>query len=295
MPDTVIQPTIPTIPVTPAVMAAFKAGRPVVLHEQNAVPGLANRFLSRRAAATAVSFPDAQRRFRGRSRVELTGNPIREEVAAVPPDRDRLAKEAQGELDLDPDRRTVLVFGGSQGAKALNVAMMEGLSELTTQVPHLTVTHQTGESDLPRVAEAYRRAGIVSEVVPFLYDMPVALWEADLVVARAGAMTVAELTACGKPAILIPLPTAIYDHQTQNAKVMEAAGAAVLLPQSALTGTLLVRTVASILGDHERLRAMGEASLSLRRIDAAEIIVRECYALMGGHHDVNQSVGAAGG
>jgi UDP-N-acetylglucosamine--N-acetylmuramyl-(pentapeptide) pyrophosphoryl-undecaprenol N-acetylglucosamine transferase len=108
-------------------------------------------------------------------------------------------------------------------------------------------------------------------------------------------MTVAELTACGKPAILIPLPTAIYDHQTQNATVMEAAGAAVVIPQSALTGTLLVRTVASILGDPERLRAMGEASLSLRRIDAAEIIVRECYALMGGHHDVNQSVGAAGG
>jgi UDP-N-acetylglucosamine--N-acetylmuramyl-(pentapeptide) pyrophosphoryl-undecaprenol N-acetylglucosamine transferase len=108
-------------------------------------------------------------------------------------------------------------------------------------------------------------------------------------------MTVAELTACGKPAILIPLPSAIYDHQTKNAKVMEAAGAAVLLSQSVLTGPLLVRTVAGILGDPERLRAMGEASLSLRKIDAAEVIVRECYALMGGHHDAHRSVGAAGG
>ena len=159
--------------------------------------------------------------------------------------------------------------------------MMEGLPELMTQLPHLTVTHQTGESDHARVAEAYRRTGIESHVMPFIYDMPAALREADLVVARAGAMTVAELTACGKPAILIPLPSAIYDHQTQNAKVMEAAGAAVVLLQSVLTGTLLVRTVASILGDPERLRAMGEASLSLRRIDAAEVIVRECYALMG--------------
>jgi UDP-N-acetylglucosamine--N-acetylmuramyl-(pentapeptide) pyrophosphoryl-undecaprenol N-acetylglucosamine transferase len=156
------------------------------------------------------------------------------------------------------------------------------------------VTHQTGKSDHARVAEAYHRAGVESQVMPFLYDMPAALRQADLVVARAGAMTVAELTACGKPAILIPLPSAIYDHQTRNARVMEAAGAAVVLPQSVLTGTLLVRTVAGILGDPERLRAMGEASLSLRRIDAAEVIVRECYALMEGHHDVNRSVGAAG-
>jgi UDP-N-acetylglucosamine--N-acetylmuramyl-(pentapeptide) pyrophosphoryl-undecaprenol N-acetylglucosamine transferase len=163
-----------------------------------------------------------------------------------------------------------------------------------TQIPHLQVTHQTGESDHARVVEVYRRAGIDSQVVPFLYDMPEALRQADLVVARAGAMTVAELTACGKPAVLIPLPSAIYDHQTRNAKVMEAAGAAVLLPQSVLTGSLLGRTVATILRDPERLRVMGAASLSMRRIDAAEAIVRECYLLMGGHHDVNHSVGAAG-
>jgi UDP-N-acetylglucosamine--N-acetylmuramyl-(pentapeptide) pyrophosphoryl-undecaprenol N-acetylglucosamine transferase len=107
-------------------------------------------------------------------------------------------------------------------------------------------------------------------------------------------MTVAELTACGKPAILIPLPSAIYDHQMRNAKVMEAAGAAVVLPQSALTGPMLARTAATILKDPERLQVMGAASLGMRRTDAAEVIVRECYALMEGHHDVNRSVGAAG-
>jgi len=176
----------------------------------------------------------------------------------------------------------------------MNIAVTEGLSQLMAQLPQLTVTHQTGESDHARVAEAYRRAGLSARVMPFIYDMPAALREADLVVARAGAMTVAELTACGKPAILIPLPSAIYDHQTKNAKIMETAGAAVVLPQSDLTGSLLVRTVAGILGSPGRLRAMSEASLSLRRIDAAEVIVRECYALMGGHHDVNRSVGAAG-
>ena len=107
-------------------------------------------------------------------------------------------------------------------------------------------------------------------------------------------MTVAELTACGKPAVLVPLPTAINDHQTKNAKVMEAAGAAVLLPQSGMTGSTLAQTVATILNDAERLRAMSNASITMRRTDAAEAIVRECYALMGGHHDVNQSLGAAG-
>lgn len=140
----------------------------------------------------------------------------------------------------------------------MNAAVTEGLPDLMTQIPQLTVTHQTGESDHARVAEAYRRTGFEQQVVPFIYDMPAALRQADLVVARAGAMTVAELTACGKPAILIPLPSAIYDHQTKNAKVMEAAGAAVLLTQSMLTGSLLVRTVAGILGDPARLRAMGK-------------------------------------
>ena len=163
-----------------------------------------------------------------------------------------------------------------------------------TQHPSLTVTHQTGEGDHARVREAYQRAGITVETVPFLYDMPTSINAADLIVARAGAMTVAELTACGKPAILIPLPTAIYDHQAKNAKVMEDAGAAVVIPQSRLDGQTLARQLASILDHPETMRAMGAASLRLRRIDAAEAIVRECYALMGDQYDVNQSLGAAG-
>jgi UDP-N-acetylglucosamine--N-acetylmuramyl-(pentapeptide) pyrophosphoryl-undecaprenol N-acetylglucosamine transferase len=107
-------------------------------------------------------------------------------------------------------------------------------------------------------------------------------------------MTVAELTVCGKPAILIPLPTAIYDHQAKNAKVMEDAGAAVVIPQAALSGARLAQVLTEVLDDPDRMRAMGEASLRLRRMDAAEVIVRECYALIGDQHDVNQSLGAAG-
>jgi UDP-N-acetylglucosamine--N-acetylmuramyl-(pentapeptide) pyrophosphoryl-undecaprenol N-acetylglucosamine transferase len=188
----------------------------------------------------------------------------------------------------------VLIFGGSQGAKAINSAAIEALPALLKKHPSVTVTHQTGESDHPRVTNAYRTAAVPVETIPFLYDMPTALNDADVVVARAGAMTVAELTACGKPAILIPLPTAIYDHQAKNAKFMEDAGAAVVIPQAQLTGDKLAEALTSILNNPETMRAMGAASLSLRRMDAAEAIVRECYALVGDQHDANQSLGAAG-
>jgi len=187
------------------------------------------------------------------------------------------------------------VFGGSQGAKALNSAMLDGLTCLVSKLPALTITHQTGEAEYQRVSEAYRRAGVQAEVVPFLYDMPKALRAADLVVARAGAMTIAELTACGKAAILIPLPSAIYDHQMKNARAMESAGGAMVIPQQELTGALLSRSIAALLQDGPRLTRMREASWRMRRTDAAEVIVHECYDLMGVTHDGNRNLGAAGG
>ena len=266
------------------ILAAALKGVMRVILEPNANPGMANKAVGPLAHRVFLAFESAADSFNP-SKVRVVGTPIRKAFL----EGDYRGREKSRPLHL-------LVFGGSQGAKAVNTAVMEALSELMAQLPQLTVTHQTGESDHARVAEAYRLAGVESrvEAVRFLYDMPASLREADLVIARAGAMTVAELTACGKPAILIPLPSAIYDHQTKNARVMEAAGGAVLLPQSTLTGSVLARTVAGLLGDPERLRGMGEASLSMRRIDAAEAIVRECYLLMGGHHDVNHSVGAEG-
>lgn len=266
------------------VLAAALAGVTRVILEPNASPGLANKAVGPFAQRVFLAFDSAASSFNAR-KVRVVGTPIR---------KDFLTAVQSESAALHGKGSRVLIFGGSQGAKAINSAVIEGLSEMTTQCPQLAVTHQTGEADHARVAEAYRRAGVTATVAPFLYDMPAAIMEADLVVARAGAMTVAELTACGKPAILVPLPTAIYDHQTKNARVMEEAGAAVLLPQSELTGAVLARTVATIVRDAERLRAMHVASLAMRRTDAAEAIVRECYALMGGHHDVNQSLGAAG-
>lgn len=251
--------------------------------EPNAYPGMANKVVGPFAQRVFLAFGSAAASFTS-GKVRVVGTPIRKEfLDAVQSEQVALRTPAQ----------RLLIFGGSQGAKAINSAVIEGLSELMTQCPQLTITHQTGEPDHARMVEAYRRAGVAANVMPFLYDMPTAIRNADLVVARAGAMTVAELTACGKPAVLVPLPTAIYDHQTKNAKVMEAAGAALLLPQSGMTGSTLARTVAMIVNDAERLRAMSKASITMRRTDAAEAIVRECYALMGGHHDVNQSLGAA--
>jgi UDP-N-acetylglucosamine--N-acetylmuramyl-(pentapeptide) pyrophosphoryl-undecaprenol N-acetylglucosamine transferase len=149
--------------------------------------------------------------------------------------------------------------------------------------------------DFERVSAAYRTLGIQAQVVPFLYDMPAVLRTADLVVARAGAMTIAELTACGKAAVLIPLPTAIYDHQMKNARAMEAAGGAIVLPQADLSGMKLVEMIVAILSNPTRLSAMQSKSLEMRRIDAGEVIVNECYALMGVPHDINQSKKTAGG
>ena len=266
------------------VLAAALKRIPRVILEPNAYPGLANKAVGPFVQRVFLAFESAARFFDQR-KGRVVGTPVRKEFLTQcrPPGRER-----------QRGAHHILVFGGSQGAKALNSAAIDGLPDLLKQRPHMTVTHQTGEADHDRVSQAYRRAGVTATVLPFVYDMPAAINAADVVVARAGAMTVAELTTCGKPAILIPLPTAIYDHQMKNAKVMEAAGAAVVLPQADLTGATLARSVAQILDDPQRMKAMEDASVGLRRLDAAEAIVRECYALIGDQRHVNHSLGAAG-
>jgi UDP-N-acetylglucosamine--N-acetylmuramyl-(pentapeptide) pyrophosphoryl-undecaprenol N-acetylglucosamine transferase len=268
---------------TMLVAAALQRIARVIL-EPNAYPGMANKVVAPFAQRIFLAFDSAAVAF-DRRKVRVVGTPIRQEFFAP-------AAGAAGPAESAGQR--LLIFGGSQGAKMINSAVVEGLPLLKERLPRLMITHQTGEADLQRVREAYRRAGVQADVVPFLYDMPKALQAADLVVARAGAMTIAELTACGKPAILIPLPTAIYDHQMKNARAMEAAGGALVLPQPEATGARLSEAISALLNDPRRMQAMGEKSWGMRRTDAAEVIVRECYALMGVTHDVNRSIGAAG-
>ncbi|QPD05618.1 MAG: UDP-N-acetylglucosamine--N-acetylmuramyl-(pentape ptide) pyrophosphoryl-undecaprenol N-acetylglucosamine transferase [Candidatus Nitrospira kreftii] len=255
---------------TMLVAAAWKGIARVIL-EPNAYPGLANKVVAPLAQRIFLAFESAGTSF-DKQKVRVVGTPIRQEF---------LVQSSKHSDLTQPKGRHLLIFGGSQGAKAINSTVLEGLTLLSERLAGLTITHQTGEADLERVTAAYRARNMPANVVPFLYDMPTVLRTADLVVARAGAMTIAELTACGKAAVLIPLPTAIYDHQMKNARAMEVAGGATVLPQANLSGTKLVEMIVAILSNPTRLSAMQRKSLEMRRINASEVIVNECYALMG--------------
>jgi len=269
---------------TMLVAAALKGIARVIL-EPNAYPGLANKAVAPLAQRIFLAFESAGASF-DKQKVRVVGTPIRQEF---------LVQSNKHSVSTQPKGQHLLIFGGSQGAKAINSTVLEGLALLSERLPGLTITHQTGEADLERVTAAYRARSIPANVVPFLYDMSAVLRTADLVVARAGAMTIAELTACGKAALLIPLPTAIYDHQMKNARAMEAAGGAIVLPQAGLSGVQLVEQIVAILSNPTRLSAMQNKSLEMRRIDAGEVIVNECYALMGVPCDSNQTVKTAEG
>jgi UDP-N-acetylglucosamine--N-acetylmuramyl-(pentapeptide) pyrophosphoryl-undecaprenol N-acetylglucosamine transferase len=238
-----------------------------LLLEQNAIPGLTNRMLASFVSAAAVSF-DATAAYFGR-RALVTGNPVRPaffEPAGPEP---------------GAGRPRVLIFGGSQGAHAINMAMVEAAARLAAHPGGLAVTHQTGERDVERVRKGYGRAGLEARVEPFLFTMDREMKAADLVVCRAGATTIAELTASGRPALLIPLPTATDDHQRKNAQVLAKAGAAEVIDQQDLTGDVLADRICSLAADRERLVAMSAAARRLARPDAARAIVDRALELVG--------------
>ncbi len=257
-------------------MAAFLRRIPGVILEPNAYPGMANKVVAPLVQRIFLAF-ESTVQFFDRHKTRVVGTPVRQAFLDV--------QEPSGGRAEGNGTRHVLIFGGSQGAKAINSAVIEALPMLSAMKETITITHQTGEADHERVAAAYGQAGLFAHVVPFLYDMPAVLRTADLVVSRAGAMTIAELTVCGKPAILIPLPTAIYNHQLRNAEVMARAGGAVLLPQAELTGAELARIITDILREPQRLQAMSQQSWNMRRSDAAEAIVRECYDVIRRRHE----------
>jgi UDP-N-acetylglucosamine--N-acetylmuramyl-(pentapeptide) pyrophosphoryl-undecaprenol N-acetylglucosamine transferase len=249
----------------PVVLVAAVRGIPTMLLEQNAMPGLTNRLLGRVVRAAAVTYASTQEVFGAKAFV--SGNPVRPEFL-VASGRD---KEAEGPSGDDGIR--VLVFGGSQGAHAINVAMMAAATGLAGYRPGFRLTHQTGVRDLDAVRAAYHAAGLAAEVAPFYDDMARRVHDADVIVCRAGATTLAEITAAGRPSILVPLPTATDDHQSRNAEALAAAGAAEVLPQSALTGRVLAERIAALAGDRPRRASMAAAARSLARPDAARAIV----------------------
>ncbi len=255
----------------PVVLTAALQGIPTMLLEQNAVPGLTNRLLARFVRTAAVTFESTRSYFGAKAFV--SGNPVRPEFF------DPAGASTEAGADDTSSTASILVFGGSQGAHAINVAMVEAAPELAAD-PHLRVTHQTGERDVEMVRAAYRSAGIPAEVEPFLYDMGKRLRHADVIVCRAGATTLAELTAAGKAAILIPLPTATDDHQRKNAEALAASGAAEVLLQSDATGSVLASRVRTLAGDRHARARMERAARALARPDAAKVIVDRALELV---------------
>jgi UDP-N-acetylglucosamine--N-acetylmuramyl-(pentapeptide) pyrophosphoryl-undecaprenol N-acetylglucosamine transferase len=255
----------------PAVIAARRERVPVVLHEQNAVPGLANRVLSRISGNVALSFVDAARFFPQRVRWTVTGNPVRDEILRVPEDGQLLAKEGREELELEETRRTVVIFGGSQGALHIDRAAI-GACHLLADRADLQVVLITGGAHL----ETIRRAapppsgGIIVRLVGYLERMDLAYACADLVVSRAGATTVAEVSVCGLPALLIPYPYATGRHQEANARAFQRRGGASVMLDNQLSAEALARRIESLIDHPERLLAMAERSRAFGRPDAAQ-------------------------
>ncbi len=252
----------------PVMAAAILSRRPTLIHEQNMIPGATNRWLAPWVSEVALTFEETRARLGGRGVV--TGNPVRKEFSRVAPREARSAAR--------PAR--LLVFGGSQGAAAINRAMAEAAPLLPQGGVSMRVLHQTGRDDAAPLVEAYSRAGIEADVRPYIREMAQAMEEADLVIARAGATTVAELTAAGRGSILVPFPQAIHDHQTLNARALEKAGAAVVVPQSALSGAALAALVRDLLASEERLAAMAGAARRLGRPGAASAIADVAVRLM---------------
>jgi UDP-N-acetylglucosamine--N-acetylmuramyl-(pentapeptide) pyrophosphoryl-undecaprenol N-acetylglucosamine transferase len=258
----------------PVVLMAALRGVPTMLLEQNAVPGLTNRLLARAVKAAAVTF-DSTQAFFG-SKAFVSGNPVRPEFLAT------AGPQQESALDDQATVTRVLVFGGSQGAHAINVAMVEAATRLATDGPDLRITHQTGERDVEMVRGAYRQAGLQADVEPFLYDMGRQLGTADLIVCRAGATTLAEITAAGKAAILVPLPTATDDHQRKNAESLAASGAAEVLLQRDMTGAALAERILTLAADRGRRGRIAAAAKALARPDAAKAIVDRALELVRG-------------
>lgn len=249
----------------PVLAAAWMRRIPTMIHEQNAYPGLTNRMLAKFVKAVAVAFSDALPRL-GRTDGVVTGNPIRKEFFEA---GGRAISPAGG-----APKKRLLLFGGSQGSRILNDTMTGALLFLARLKDELEIVHQTGPTELQKVQEAYRSSPFPSaRVVPYLDPIAGEIASADFVVARAGAMTIGELSAIGRAAILIPFAAATNNHQELNARVVESAGGAVVITEKELTPERLAAAITSIAGDPERARRMGEASRKLASPEATDRIV----------------------
>jgi UDP-N-acetylglucosamine--N-acetylmuramyl-(pentapeptide) pyrophosphoryl-undecaprenol N-acetylglucosamine transferase len=255
----------------PGGLAAWLTRRPLIIHEQNAIAGLTNRFLARLARVVLQAFPGS---FSPGIKAETVGNPVREEIAGLEEPATRFASR-EGPLHL-------LILGGSQGSLALNRLIPAAIGQLSAELRPL-IRHQAGERTIATARDSYQRLGIRADVQPFIEDMAAAYGWADLVVCRAGALTVAELSAAGLPAIFVPFPAAVDDHQTANAKAMADADAAVIVQERNLTVSVLAELLRQWLSSRDALRERAVKARALARPNALDRIADHCLQLAGAH------------
>jgi UDP-N-acetylglucosamine--N-acetylmuramyl-(pentapeptide) pyrophosphoryl-undecaprenol N-acetylglucosamine transferase len=249
----------------PAMLAAILRRIPTLVFEPNFVPGFANRLVAPLVSGAAVHFSETGRYFR---RCEVTGVPVREAFFQI--------------AEQHPNNtKTLLVFGGSQGAHAINQVVIDSVADLRQCVSGIHIVHQTGERDYNDAQAAYAKLSRSVEAYRFIDDMPGAFARADLLICRSGASTVAEVTAAGKPAVFVPFPRAADDHQKRNAEALERAGAAVMLEESKLTSESLVDAVSKLFTDPSRLQKMGDAARKLSHPNAARDIAVMAARLAG--------------
>jgi UDP-N-acetylglucosamine--N-acetylmuramyl-(pentapeptide) pyrophosphoryl-undecaprenol N-acetylglucosamine transferase len=268
----------------PVLLAARILGLPTLIQEQNVIPGVTNRILARFAGCVAVGYEEAAAYFGRQAKVVVTGNPIRPEVVTA----ERTAGIAA--LGLDAGRLTLLTVGGSRGARSINNAMLAVHRHFAGR-DDIQLLHVTGQNEYNNIIDGLAQAGIdISRIGnisirPYMYDMPLALAAADIAVSRAGALGLAELTARGIPAILVPYPYAAENHQEYNARVLERRGAAVVIRDADLTGQVLVEAVEDLIRRRDRLATMATASKSLGRPAAAAAIASLAIELADSHSD----------
>lgn len=256
----------------PGGLAAVSIGIPLFLHEQNVTCGLANWLLAPFAKEVFLSY-SGTKGLPKRARVRVTGNPVRRELLEAERDPEFFG--------LSPGKKVVLVFGGSQGAKRINEAIIGDMALLSSYRDDLAFIHQTGEGYERGIREAYAQGGLEAYVAPFIYEMGKAYATANLVVCRAGATTLAELTALGKPSLLIPFPHAVGGHQLRNAKALEERGAGVVITEDELTPGVLGERILSLIGNDEALEDMAQKSKELGRPQAARDIAMRCQEVVG--------------
>jgi len=251
----------------PVALAAFMMGRPLLLQEQNSIPGLANRWLARVAREVHLSFTEARGYFARKDNLKVTGNPVRAFI--LEGDRSTGVQE----FGLIEGKPTVFIFGGSRGAHRINEASLDAMRRLKGRVDVQFIL-QTGREDFEWAKQIAESEQLPTRVVPYLRQIHLAYAVAELVVCRSGAMTLAEIAACGTPAILVPYPYAAHNHQEVNALNLVERGAAAMVPDRELTGERLAREIAHLLADRQTLRRMSANARTFARLDAAERLVR---------------------